>query len=144
MVSTLRVYTVSCLTMIVWSLRHWTRRANPVEWVLHRCALRPRPELTCASFEKQKDIEQWTEYSDKDVGGAHARVCSILRTASLGKTKSRLLFDPAGRAIFEGHLNIEIPKGARLVRSGYAAVMSPVRSPSPSQLAICTGADRAL
>lgn len=44
----------------------------------------------------------------------------------VGKTRARLLYDPAGRAIFEGHLNIEVPKGARLVRSGYAAVMSPV------------------
>jgi len=75
------------------------RRMNPVEWVMH-------------TFSKPKDVEEWEQFCDSDIGG---------------KSRARFLYDPSQKAVFEGHLNIEIPKGLPLVRSGYAAVMSPNR-----------------
>ncbi len=44
----------------------------------------------------------------------------------IGKSVARIAWNPAGKMIFDGQLNLEIPKTGRMVRSGYASVMSPV------------------
>lgn len=63
-------------------------------------------------FKTPEEVGKWRKYCDSDLGGF---------------SSCRFLFHPDGRGIFEGHLNLDLPRNSRLVRTGYAAIMSPVR-----------------
>jgi len=80
-----------------WKLKHWTSNANPLERMLCR-------------FDAPESVQSWHKYCDSDIGG---------------KSKLHWSWDPAAKAIFEGSLSLEIPSGTRIIRSGYASVMSP-------------------